>query len=44
HSGSWWRDWHDWVTQDSKELVPARQIEQALEPAPGSYVKVKVKV
>ncbi|HEX4910437.1 MAG TPA: class I poly(R)-hydroxyalkanoic acid synthase [Permianibacter sp.] len=40
--GSWWRDWHNWVTQDDKQSEPARAIKDAIEPAPGSYVKVKV--
>lgn len=42
HKGSWWRDWHDWATQDDKQSEPARAIKDAIEPAPGSYVKVKV--
>ena len=41
HTGSWWRDWNDWVTEGSKANVAARQIEKAIEPAPGSYVRVK---
>ena len=46
-AGSWWPDWHRWVTtQDkaAKEMVPARLpgagALPALEDAPGSYVKV----
>lgn len=41
HTGSWWRDWNDWVTEGCKANVAARQIEKAIEPAPGSYVRVK---
>ncbi len=46
-AGSWWPDWHRWVTsQDkaAKDQVPARVpgtgALPALEDAPGSYVKV----
>ncbi|WP_043363530.1 alpha/beta hydrolase [Belnapia sp. F-4-1] len=46
-AGSWWPDWHRWITaQDkgAKEQVPARipgsGALPALEDAPGSYVKV----
>ena len=42
HQGSWWRDWNDWVSKGSKTTVAARHIEKAIEPAPGSYVKVKI--
>jgi polyhydroxyalkanoate synthase len=43
-AGSWWPDWHHWVTALGKEQVPARipgagQL-PAIEDAPGSYVKV----
>ena len=43
-AGSWWPDWHRWVTSLSKEMVPARVPGAgglpAIEDAPGSYVKV----
>jgi polyhydroxyalkanoate synthase len=43
-AGSWWPDWHRWVTALSGERVPARiPGDGALTPiedAPGSYVKV----
>lgn len=43
-SGSWWPDWHRWVSALDKAQVPARQPGAgglpALEDAPGSYVKV----
>ncbi|MCO6418917.1 class I poly(R)-hydroxyalkanoic acid synthase [Siccirubricoccus sp. KC 17139] len=43
-AGSWWPDWHRWVTALGKETVPARVPGEgglpALEDAPGSYVKV----
>jgi polyhydroxyalkanoate synthase subunit PhaC len=45
HPGSWWPYWKDWVKQHSGKKVPARNPEigplQPIEPAPGSYVKVK---
>ncbi|MEX2642872.1 MAG: class I poly(R)-hydroxyalkanoic acid synthase [Acetobacterales bacterium] len=44
-AGSWWTDWHQWVSGQSKETVKARQPgDGALEPiedTPGSYVKMK---
>ncbi len=43
-AGSWWPDWHRWVTALGKEQVPARLPGSGrlpvLEDAPGSYVKV----
>ncbi|MDB5369271.1 MAG: poly(R)-hydroxyalkanoic acid synthase, class [Roseomonas sp.] len=43
-SGSWWPDWHRWVSALDKAQVPARVPGAgglpALEDAPGSYVKV----
>ncbi len=45
HAGSWWPDWHNWLQQYAGNRVSARQPGQgtcrALEPAPGSYVKVR---
>jgi polyhydroxyalkanoate synthase len=45
HPGSWWPDWDAWLSRLSEPDVPARTIGSgeltALEPAPGSYVKVK---
>ncbi len=44
-AGSWWPDWHRWILAIDKEEVPARVPGAgglaAIEPAPGSYVKVK---
>ncbi len=45
-SGSWWPDWHHWVTSHDKHMVPAR-IPGAgklkpIEDAPGSYVKLRI--
>ena len=45
-AGSWWPDWHRWVTALGKEQVPARIPGKgklkAIEDAPGSYVKVRL--
>jgi polyhydroxyalkanoate synthase len=45
HKGSWWPDWRSWLEAIDAEQVPARipgtgQLE-ALEDAPGSYVRVR---
>ena len=43
-AGSWWPDWHRWVTGHGKDQVAARQPGDGklspIEPAPGAYVKV----
>jgi len=45
HEGSWWPEWCAWVKRKSGTKVAARQPGQGklkvIEPAPGSYVKVK---
>lgn len=45
HPGSWWNHWADWLHARSGDWVPARNPSKgplkAIEPAPGSYVKVK---
>lgn len=45
HPGSWWNHWADWLHARSGDWVPARDPAKGplppLEPAPGSYVKVK---
>src|SRR5690242_944270 len=45
-AGSWWPDWHRWVTALGKEQVPARVPGEgklkAIEDAPGSYVQVRL--
>ncbi len=45
HPGSWWPDWLLWITRQSPTEVPARVPGagglKPIEPAPGSYVKVK---
>ena len=45
HEGSWWMDWKKWVQRFNGKKVPARvpgdgKLE-AIEDAPGSYVKVR---
>ncbi|MCA3314332.1 MAG: class I poly(R)-hydroxyalkanoic acid synthase [Roseomonas sp.] len=39
-AGSWWPDWQRWVTGQEPVQVPARKPKNAVEDAPGSYVKV----
>jgi polyhydroxyalkanoate synthase len=45
-AGSWWPDWHRWVSALDKEQVPARTPGDGkltpIEDAPGSYVKVRL--
>jgi polyhydroxyalkanoate synthase len=44
-AGSWWPDWHRWITQLSKAQAPARTPGEGkiapIEDAPGSYVRVR---
>ena len=46
HPGSWWPHWHKWVKSQDKRMVDKRQPGggklNAIEDAPGSYVKVRV--
>ena len=45
HPGSWWTHWSDWLHARSGDWVAARHPDagplKPIEPAPGSYVKVK---
>ena len=45
HKGSWWGDWHAWLSRRSGRLVDARMPGEgglsAIEAAPGSYVMVR---
>ena len=45
HPGSWWPHWAEWLAKRSGTMVAARDPGKgplsALEPAPGSYVKVR---
>lgn len=44
-AGSWWPDWHKWLSKKSGAKVKARKPGsgklKVIEPSPGSYVKVK---
>jgi polyhydroxyalkanoate synthase len=42
-AGSWWPDWHRWITAQDKTQVPARQPENGLADAPGTYVMVQAR-
>lgn len=41
HNGSWWPDWQNWISKYTGEETTARDIKDGIEPAPGSYVKVR---
>lgn len=45
HPGSWWNHWADWLHEKSGDWIAARDPKtgplKPIEPAPGSYVKVK---
>ena len=45
HEGSWWPEWHKWVSKLAAETVPARQeggeAFKPIEDAPGAYVKMR---
>jgi len=45
HEGSWWPRWGSWLKKRSGKTIPALKpgdsTHKVLEPAPGSYVKVK---
>jgi polyhydroxyalkanoate synthase len=45
HDGSWWNDWAAWNAERSEAMVAARKPGSGelavIEPAPGSYVKVR---
>ena len=46
HPGSWWPDWSDWLKEHAGKQIAAPKSYgsrkyQAIEPAPGRYVKVK---
>jgi polyhydroxyalkanoate synthase len=41
HKGSWWPEWLKWLDKYAGETVPARSVENGIEAAPGSYVKVR---
>src|SRR5436190_7502485 len=42
HEGSWWPTWTGWLdAHGTKKKVPARAIDDGIEPAPGSYATMK---
>ena len=41
HEGSWWPHWRQWLNLYCGDQVPVRHVDASLEPAPGSYVKVR---
>ncbi|MCK5284409.1 MAG: class I poly(R)-hydroxyalkanoic acid synthase [Alphaproteobacteria bacterium] len=41
HDGSWWPHWQEWIKDFGGTKIEAREIKNPIEPAPGSYVRVK---
>ncbi|HEV7658930.1 MAG TPA: alpha/beta fold hydrolase [Allosphingosinicella sp.] len=41
HEGSWWPEWQQWLVRDGSDRVKARKPKKEIEPAPGSYVRMK---
>jgi polyhydroxyalkanoate synthase len=41
HPGSWWPHWQKWIEAIDDARVKARPVGKGIEPAPGSYVKVR---
>jgi polyhydroxyalkanoate synthase len=41
HEGSWWPHWQQWLVRDGGERVKARTPKKEIEPAPGSYVRMR---
>jgi polyhydroxyalkanoate synthase len=41
HEGSWWPEWQAWLTRDGAPRVKARKPKNEIEPAPGSYVRMR---
>ncbi len=42
HKGSWWPAWAEWLNGFAGNKIPARTVQNGIEDAPGSYVKVRV--
>jgi polyhydroxyalkanoate synthase len=40
HEGSWWPEWQQWLVRGGEAQVKARKPKRAIEPAPGSYVRM----
>lgn len=47
HDGSWWPDWYRWLSRQGGKKIEARPVGKGglkpIEPAPGSYVKVRLR-
>ncbi len=41
HEGSWWPEWQAWLVRDGGDRVKARKPKNEIEPAPGSYVRMR---
>jgi polyhydroxyalkanoate synthase len=41
HEGSWWPEWQQWLVRDGAGQVKARKPKKPIEPAPGSYVRMR---
>jgi polyhydroxyalkanoate synthase len=41
HEGSWWPEWQSWLVRDGGARVKARKPKKEIEPAPGSYVRMR---
>src|SRR5205085_1464985 len=41
HEGSWWPHWQQWLVRDGAGQVKARKPKKPIEPAPGSYVRMR---
>jgi polyhydroxyalkanoate synthase len=41
HEGSWWPEWQAWLVRDGAAKVKARKPKKEIEPAPGSYVRMR---
>ena len=45
HDGSWWPEWQAWLVRGDiervKARIPGKGKLKAIEPAPGSYVRVR---
>jgi polyhydroxyalkanoate synthase len=46
HDGSWWPSWQNWIKKNAgakvNKRVPGKGKLKALEPAPGSYAKIRI--
>jgi len=41
NEGSWWPEWQQWLVRDGGAKVKARKPKKEIEPAPGSYVRMR---